>query len=91
LFCFRFAATSLFGDNANTTRTYGWQAEPLTRGTWSILSSCLTTMTLCIWTSLHLNMPRKGEGFMASFIRKTGWLICGLFAPELVNFFEFRY
>lgn len=74
----------LFG-HPNSTILYGWQPEPRTRGTWSIISSCLATMTLCIWTSLHLNMPRRQDKMHNMVLRKMGWLVCGLFAPELVS------
>ncbi|KAK1752185.1 hypothetical protein QBC47DRAFT_389961 [Echria macrotheca] len=34
-----------------------WQPEPGGRGTYSLLSSCLVTMILCVWTAVHLNIP----------------------------------
>lgn len=60
-----------------------WHPEPLTRGTFSILSSCLITMSLCIWTSLHLNIPTHKKT-RSQFYRKLGWMLLGLLAPELV-------
>jgi hypothetical protein len=60
-----------------------WNPEPTTRGTFSILSSCLITMTLCIWTAVHLNLPEHGKE-SEKFKRKTWWLMLGLLAPEVV-------
>jgi hypothetical protein len=60
-----------------------WHPEPQFRGTFHILSSCLITMSLCIWTLLHLNLPRHKQERLQNF-RKLGWMILGLLAPELV-------
>lgn len=59
-----------------------WHSEPLRRGTFNILSSCLITMSLCIWTSLHLNLPEYKKKHLQTY-RKTCWMIIGLLAPEL--------
>jgi hypothetical protein len=60
-----------------------WHPEPKFRGTFSILSSCLITMVLCIWTSLHLNLPEHKKEYQQKY-RKLGWMVLGLLAPELV-------
>jgi hypothetical protein len=60
-----------------------WHAEPQTRGTFSILSSCLITMSLCIWTSLHLNLPEHKKEQLLKY-HKLAWMIAGLVAPEMV-------
>jgi len=66
----------------NDTAT--WHPEPLRRGTFGLLSSCLITMGLCVWTSVHLNLPEPGKR-NRQFWRKALWLVYGLFAPELVR------
>src|SRR5579862_2232635 len=74
-----------------------WKPEPTNRGTWTILSSCIITISLCIWTAVHLNIPEKEvrprgwQGIMAAvlrhqFWRKVGWFVLGLLAPEMVVF-----
>ncbi|MCJ1387161.1 hypothetical protein MMC18_000001 [Xylographa bjoerkii] len=60
-----------------------WQDEPNTGGSWSIISTCLVTLGLCVWTSLHLNIPEH-NGKTHQMWRKAGWLLTGLLAPELV-------
>ncbi|PVH75427.1 hypothetical protein DL98DRAFT_644167 [Cadophora sp. DSE1049] len=69
--------------NATEVPAAHWRAEPQTRGTWNILSTCLFTLLLCLWTALHLNIPGHKEGFWRPKLRKTGWLILGLLTPEM--------
>lgn len=65
----------------------------------SILSSCLVTLGLCIWTSVHLNIPERGEDKPHSWWdprgwlrkqtwRKICWLLVGMFAPEFVRLLD---
>lgn len=60
-----------------------WHSEPQFRGTFHILSSCTITMSLCIWTLLHLNLPGHKERHL-HILRKLCWMVLGLLAPELV-------
>jgi hypothetical protein len=69
--------------NSTVLPAAGWHPEPRTRGTFSILSSCLITMSLCIWTSLHLNLPGHKKEHLQKY-RKLGWMMLGLIAPEMV-------
>ena len=72
--------------NETQTPPATWRSEPSARGTWSILSTCLITLGLCLWTALHLNIPRYKEGIWLPILRKAGWLLLGLLAPEMVAF-----
>ena len=47
-----------FGTARNETV---WQPEPGNRGTYGLLSSCVITMVLCVWTAVHLNIPEIDE------------------------------
>lgn len=40
-------------------------------------------MSLCIWTSLHLNVPEHRKEHLQKY-HKLGWTVLGLLAPELV-------
>jgi len=62
-----------------------WQPEPTTRGTSTILTTCIITITLCVWTAIHMNIPAADErqGKIPVW-RKIGWLIVALIAPEFV-------
>jgi hypothetical protein len=48
-------------------------------------------MFLCIWTAVHLNLPEHKKEHEQR-MRKVGWLVLGLLAPEVVawNAFEQR-
>lgn len=61
-----------------------WQPEPQTRGTYSIVSTCVITLSLCVWTALHLNIPEHSKADHQKW-RKAKWLLVGLLAPELVS------
>ncbi|KAF7334947.1 hypothetical protein MVEN_02244600 [Mycena venus] len=62
-----------------------WANEPVTRGTYSLVSSCIFTLGLCVWTAIHLNIPEQAPG-ARQFLRKLTWLAMGLLAPEVVTF-----
>ncbi|KAK1753845.1 hypothetical protein QBC47DRAFT_385061 [Echria macrotheca] len=81
-----------FGVASNETV---WRPEPATRGTFGLLSSCVITMILCIWTSLHLNIPDVDEPRIKYLpplhtLRKAWWVLVGLFAPEVVTWVAFE-
>ncbi|KAI0707859.1 hypothetical protein C8Q76DRAFT_800174 [Earliella scabrosa] len=75
--------------------TVSWQAEPHFRGTYSILTSCLSTLFVSTWSALHLDIPesgKRGQSAFGRFLDKLGWLVLGLLAPEyllLVAFNQF--
>ncbi|KIV84738.1 hypothetical protein PV11_00498 [Exophiala sideris] len=65
--------------------TISWMSEPNVRGTFELLRSCLITLSLCVYTAVHLNVPStttKGKLLVA----QVKWILCGMFAPELVVF-----
>jgi hypothetical protein len=81
-----------FGQARNHTT---WHPEPEGRGTYGLLSTCLLTMILCVWTAVHLNLPehrRHSVSYLPSFqtLRKLRWLLIGLFAPEVVSWSAFE-
>ena len=75
--------SSLFFGNG--TDTVDWKPNPTSRGTFDVLSTCLITLLLCVWTAVHLNVPPP-ESFWKWQLRKVGWLILALLAPELVAY-----
>ncbi|KAH7396802.1 hypothetical protein DE146DRAFT_789449 [Phaeosphaeria sp. MPI-PUGE-AT-0046c] len=75
--------------NPQSNQTLSWGAEPKYRGTYSILSSCIITIALCVWTAVHLNVPEHGR-IMPQFWRKMSWMLVGLLAPELVAWTAFQ-
>ncbi|CAG5144639.1 uncharacterized protein ALTATR162_LOCUS1580 [Alternaria atra] len=68
-----------------------WRGGPNERGTFDILSTCLITLILCVWTALHLNIPDHGKTSVTHMAkRKTVWLVVGLFAPEFIVLLAFQ-
>lgn len=74
----------IFGHAFTNSSDSNWVPEPGTRGTFSILSVCLVTLGLCVWTAIHLNVSEHEEPKWKQLMRKIGWLILGLLSPELV-------
>lgn len=68
---------------APITLTDGWQSPPNQRGTIDILWSCLSTVFLCLWSMLHLNLPAPDDSYWTIFRRQCRWLVLGLLAPEV--------
>jgi hypothetical protein len=66
--------------------TVHWVDGPNNRGTFDLTLSCVLTLLLCMWTSLHLNLPPEGESTLGRSCRKFKWTLMALFAPELIVF-----
>lgn len=60
-----------------------WVSAPLVRGTSSILWSCISTLVACVYTALHLNIP-KDTSTWAMLKLKGLWVTIALLAPEIV-------
>ena len=65
----------------------GWVNSPNQRGTMDIIWSCVTTLAICCWVMLHLNVPAKNDNHWTLFLRKAKWLMFALLSPELVMLF----
>ncbi len=55
-----------------------------TRSTFNILWSCLTTIFICTWTSIHPNIPPRKQGQFQASWRKITLMFWALILPELV-------
>ena len=79
----------IFGNGNNGTAH--WEPDPTDRrGTWTILSTCIITLTLCVYTSLHLNIPAHKDSAASTFFMKAKYVVFGLLAPELIVFNAWR-
>lgn len=67
---------TIFSNNNRTDVHYRlpWQPEPDRRDTFSILSTCLITLGLYIWSEIHLNLPARTETPAASVCSLPEWL-----------------
>jgi hypothetical protein len=73
--------------SSRETLTYGWQSAPNQRGTIDILWSCASTLFICVWVMMHLNIPSRRDRKWTIYLRKAKWLVLGVLAPELVMLF----
>ena len=62
----------------------GWISTPNNRGTIDILYSSLTTIYLCTWTSLCLNIPQPGTRGWCFGLYKFRWQLFTVFFPEVL-------
>ena len=73
-----------------------WVSSLQMRGTSDILWSCILTIGACVYTALHLNVPRK-PGFWNQLLTKLKWVCSALLVPEVLlylsatQFFEARW
>ena len=87
------APTSLFpipSANASASQLsakQGWVSQPNQRGTIDIIWSCFTTLAICCWVMIHLNVPAKTDSTWCLIFRKARWLTLALLAPEVVMLF----
>lgn len=72
----------LFGNGSDVVH---WKSNPDSRGTFDILTTCVITLLLCVWTAVHLNVPPP-ENYWKSIFRRVGWLMLALLAPEMVAY-----
>ena len=56
--------------------------DPSGRGTVGLLTSCIFTLTLCVWTALHLNIFPEDTSWRQRMLHKSIWAALALFAPE---------
>jgi hypothetical protein len=80
----------------NTALPVGWQKEPEFRGTFRIIWAPLLTLFLCVWTAVHLNLPRNKEKTRwyllpkRQYWRRALWFTIGVFLPEMVAWCALR-
>lgn len=56
-------------------------SEPRGRGTIGLVFSCVITLTLCVWTAIHMNIvPRPSV--RRALLYKGAFLLLGIFVPE---------
>ena len=72
------------GSATSEVETKTWFSAPNYRGTWDIIVSCILTLIICVWSALHLNVPVDSSTLTQRNLRRTRWIVLGIFAPELV-------
>ncbi|KAH6662392.1 hypothetical protein F5X68DRAFT_178203 [Plectosphaerella plurivora] len=67
----------------NTMLAPAWVETTELRSTFSIIQTCLLTLVACIYSALHLDVPRRTD-FWYRFGVRMLWVALALFAPEIV-------
>lgn len=75
-----------FGNNTalNNEIAPAWMPSAQVRGTSDILYSCLLTISLSVYSAVHLNVPPRGSTRRWLYLQKAKWTLLGIFAPEVV-------
>ncbi|RMY97930.1 hypothetical protein D0864_04575 [Hortaea werneckii] len=68
----------------NSTAKGEWKNNPTYRSTWQIYQSCVITIGLCVWQAVHMNIPPPSERPYKQTLRRVGFVILALIAPEVV-------
>ena len=68
----------------NTTLHAIWRPEPDVRGTYGILSTCLSTIIIAIWTARHPDIRTPPLPWFKTQMESASTIIVFLFAPELL-------
>ncbi|KAK3375716.1 hypothetical protein B0T24DRAFT_205852 [Lasiosphaeria ovina] len=68
----------------HTIKAPGWVPGYAYRGTLNILWSCLITLTACVYTVIHLNVPSADESRRRQLLNKVVWAIWAVVCPEMV-------
>ena len=66
--------------------SHKWVGEPKERGTFGIISLCFSTLIICIWSTLHFNVPTRRYTVTSRFFVQVSWMFIALLAPEVLLF-----
>lgn len=60
--------------------------EPIGRGTWGLVQSCLFTLGLCVYSAIHVNVFHRECRWWTRALIRCKWLVVALLAPEFIVF-----
>ncbi|EKM55015.1 uncharacterized protein PHACADRAFT_208545 [Phanerochaete carnosa HHB-10118-sp] len=78
---------TLAPQNASAVDAGSWYPSPASRGTWQIISTCISTLVICVWSAIHIDIPPNRR--MRTFPEKARWLIVGLLGPDWLLYTAF--
>ena len=64
--------------------------DPSTRGTYTLISSCFSTLFICVWTAVHLNVPAPYHGKLRRLSIRLMYMTAGVLLPEYLLWMAFR-
>lgn len=60
-----------------------WRPEPTFRGTYGILSICISTYIICVWTTTYIDIPPRKYGMVQSLRRRLNGVLKGVITPSV--------
>ncbi|CZR55400.1 uncharacterized protein PAC_05287 [Phialocephala subalpina] len=69
---------------AQNTPLQGWTNSPDGRGTIDIVSSCIFTNFICVWSVLCINIGPPGESAIAQFLQKLKLALICILGPDFL-------
>jgi hypothetical protein len=68
---------------SNNSTSPAYVPDPSGRGTIGLLSTCFVTLSLCVWTAIHMNIdPSRSPS--VRLMKKLLWALLATLAPEVV-------
>lgn len=66
-------------------RLVSWRSsDRTTRGTYDIISLCLATLFICVWSAVHVSIPPNPRVQWRITFHRIVWMLIGLFLPEVL-------
>ena len=90
LLAIQHSAADALAENRSKSETVGWQPDPDGRGTFTLVSNCILTLIICVYSAMHLNVPPRGESVPNFWLRNIRWALLGILGPELVVFIAWK-
>lgn len=75
---------NLPGTTPNSGPSFHWVEGPKVRGTLEIFNLCLSTLIICIWNSLHPDIPLQRPSSLRRLFCSIWWMGYALLAPEII-------
>ncbi|KZW01080.1 hypothetical protein EXIGLDRAFT_693833 [Exidia glandulosa HHB12029] len=60
-----------------------WQQGSNSRGSYDIVSLCASTLLICVWSAVHVDIPTR-QTFQSTYVKRIGWLVVGMVLPEML-------
>jgi len=64
--------------------SFHWAEAPKVRGSLQIFNLCFSTLFICIWNALHLDIPLKRQSSLRRFFFTILWMFIALLTPEIL-------
>ncbi|KAI3323706.1 hypothetical protein HD806DRAFT_522284 [Xylariaceae sp. AK1471] len=74
----------------NTQLALSWATTSNVRSTSDLLWTSILTLSLCVYTVIHINIPPPNEPNRLFYLRKVGWVFVAILAPEFALWLAYQ-